>query len=160
MYKNILNNADAKIRVTAALLAFVMLAEIPAYAAPFGGASSAQAMAAPRVLEAPAIKLPASVALIDESRGGSSGKFIILIQDAHTNESAQFNSAKAITSILEQRPVRTIFLEAGSGDDSLSYLREAAAADRRREVAERFVRKGLLQGTEFVNLTSDRDLTL
>ena len=92
--------------------------------------------------------------------GQASNKTIILIQDAHTNESGQVNIAKALDEILRKEEIRYVFLEAGKGDVSLSFLRDKAPLEKRREVGMSYLRKGLLQGSEYLDLTSDLDFTL
>lgn len=111
----------------------------------------------------PGFKVPVSAAVVEEvffAPRKSSGPTVILIQDAHTNESGQLNIARTLESILEQTSVRYVFLEAGSGDDSLDFLRRLAPADQRRRAALPYLRKGLLQGAEYLNLVLDRDFKL
>jgi len=78
-------------------------------------------------------QLPQSVALIEEEyrapahRGPGTrlpAKTIILIQDAHTNDSAQINTAKALDTILQTEKIRHIFLEAGTGNHDDEGLEE------------------------------------
>ena len=108
-------------------------------------------------------------------------KTIYLIQDAHTNESGQRNVAKALDLILGQElrakgeglranspqpsalspsPIKYIFLEAGQGDDSLSFLRDKGPLEKRKQVAESFLKKGVLSGSEYLDLTSNHGFTL
>ena len=58
---------------------------------------------------------------------GGSHLWVILVQDAHTNESAQIHTAKALKWIFEEeKGFKHIFLEAGEGDESLTALRDKA----------------------------------
>jgi len=61
--------------------------------------------------------IPSSVAVIDEAYRAPSGeKTIILMRDAHTNDSGQMNLAKALEIILARKDIRYVFTEAGHGD--------------------------------------------
>ena len=68
--------------------------------------------------------LPESIATIEDAWKGSSSKTLILIQDAHTNNSGQMNVAKTLDFILKKEPIPYVFLEAGQGNESLSFLRK------------------------------------
>ena len=124
---------------------------------------------APKPLAKFNFSLPESVALIDEKYTAPNGdKSIILIRDAHTNESAELNIAKAIDLILkdngkskiENGNIKHVFLEAGTGNDSLSYLRRFATPEKREQVARSFLRRGLIQGPDYLDLTSDKAFSL
>lgn len=107
-------------------------------------------------------KLPDSAATIVETYRSPSrnAATLILLQDAHTNESAQFNLARALEAILESERIRTVFVEAGFGDVSLSDLRGRVTAERRRRVASTFLRAGELSGAEYASLVSEKDFAL
>ena len=98
---------------------------------------------------------------------------ILLIQDAHTNNSGQINVARLLDIILSHDPRSTIpawpagrhdpslvFLEAGQGDESLSFLRKYASEDKRKRVGLSFLMQGKLQGTEYLDLVSKHNLKL
>gem|GEM_PF-6838425 len=105
--------------------------------------------------------IPESIATIEDAcRISGSDKTIILFQDAHTNNSGQLNTAKTLDLIFKKDPIKYIFLEAGSGDESLSFLRKYASESKRKEVAKSFMVQGKLQGTEYLDLTSGHDLVL
>src|SRR3989338_862481 len=72
-------------------------------------------------------------------------KMLYLLQDAHTNESAQLNIAKSIESILQTENISMVFLEAGTGDDSLSDLRSLASLEKRQQVAKSYLTRGHIQ---------------
>ncbi|MBI3252399.1 MAG: hypothetical protein HYZ52_03645, partial [Candidatus Omnitrophica bacterium] len=110
-------------------------------------------------------QFPASVARVEDAwvapRARHDDKLFILIQDAHTNESGQINLAKALDIILQnEKGIRQIFVEAGNGNDSLSFLRKYGTAKQRREIAMRYLRQGTLHGEELLDLTSDREFNL
>ena len=90
------------------------------------------------------------------------GHTVILIQDAHTNNSGQLNEAKLLDILYSQKKNLSnyIFLEAGSGSESLSFLRKYASLEKRQQVAKSFLLQAKLQGTEYLDLTSDHNMTL
>jgi hypothetical protein len=107
----------------------------------------------------PNFKLPFSIGFIEDSFKGDENT-VILIQDAHTNASGQINVAIALDIIIQEENIPYVFLEAGTGKASLSFLRDTTSLERRKEVGLSFLRKGLLQGSEYLDLTSDLDFTL
>lgn len=88
------------------------------------------------------------------------GRTLFLIQDAHTNESAQRNISKILNYLIEKEKITTVFLEAGTGDDSLSDLRPLATAQKRKDVSDRFLRKGWIQGPDYLDLNSEKTFKL
>ena len=95
-----------------------------------------------------------------DSRFCGNDKLIYLIQDAHTNESAQRNIAKILDRLTEKEKIKYVFLEAGTGDDSLSDLRPLGSAETRRAAGERYLRKAWVQGPDYLDLTSERNFKL
>lgn len=87
-------------------------------------------------------------------------KLIVLVQDAHTNPSAQFNAARVLDEVLSKESIDLVFTEADRGNVSLRYLQKYFSPETLRSVAEPFVRKGLLKGTEYLSATSAHDFTL
>ena len=53
-----------------------------------------------------------------------------------------------------------VFLEAGSGNESLSFLRKYAPLSTKKLVAEKYLRSAKLQGTEYLDITSNHDFIL
>ena len=53
--------------------------------------------------------IPESVALIQDTYKGSGGRTLVLIQDAHTNSSAQKNIAKAINLVFQKEKPKYVF---------------------------------------------------
>ena len=104
----------------------------------------------------------ATKASADPSFGGkgASGKFIIHIQDAHTNAGAQGNISKVLEALIQKYHLKTIFLEGGTKDDTLSFLRPLAPKEKREEVAKKYLMSGEINGAEFLNLSSDYDMKL
>ena len=86
---------------------------------------------------------------------------VYLIQDAHTNPSGQINLSKSLNHIFDQeKDLKYVFIEAGVGNNSLSGLRKLAPLAKRKQVAEEFLRKGLLHGEEYLDLTNNRPFTI
>ena len=106
--------------------------------------------------------LPESVASIEDSwKGSDSNQTIFLLQDAHTNESGQINLAKTLDTLLkEEKGLKYIFVEAGVGDDSLSFLRKYSSLDKRKQVATEYLKKGILHGEEYLDITSNHDFVI
>ena len=106
--------------------------------------------------------LPESVGTIEDAWNAPQGdKQIILLQDAHTNESGQLNLAKIIEMLLTQeKGLRYVFTEAAVGDNSLDFLRPYRPLAERKTLARAYLRRGLLHGTEYLHLTSDADFIL
>ena len=103
----------------------------------------------------------------DLSYGGQRGqdrplaqKTIYLVQDAHSNLSGQKSVATIIQGLALNEKVKTIYLEAGNGNESLSFLRGDADAERLKIAAASYLISGRLRGFEFANLTSTPNLTL
>lgn len=142
------------IRFVALFLAAVMTGEQGAHAAEW---KPAVPLAAPT----PSLELPRSAAIVDDAfRAPSSSKTVYLIQDAHTNSSAQANMARALDSVVRKEGVRAVFLEGGSGDDSLSFLRGAASAAHRARVAKSYLLAGEIGAAEYLDVTSDLPIRL
>jgi len=108
------------------------------------------------------LKIPESVALIEDFyKAPKSDRTIILIQDAHTNTSGQINVSKTLDHILKNKEdLKYIFLEAGYQDESLNFVRRLVPLEKRKRVGLSFLRKGKLQGSEYFNLTKERDVFL
>jgi len=123
----------------------------------------------PAVLEDRALRLPfevpESVAVIEDVYQApdavrDAGQTVYLLQDAHTNESGQANLARALDIVIRNEDVRFVFSEAGEGDHSLFFLKELSEPKLRKRVAMSYLRKGLLHGSEYLNLTGERNFVL
>jgi len=88
------------------------------------------------------------------------GKTLVLIQDAHVNYEAQKHIADILNNLAEQYGLRLILVEGGEGDVSLSYMRGRGATSVRKQVAEQYLRSGILSGAEYLDIISDRPLVL
>ncbi len=106
--------------------------------------------------------IPESVAAIEDAWNGGGRRTVLLVQDAHTNNSAQLNEAALLDILYSQTEdlSRRLYLEAGSGDESISFFRSYAEAEKRRRVARNFLLQAKLQGVEYLDLTSGHDFVL
>jgi len=85
---------------------------------------------------------------------------IIQIQDAHCNYEAQKNLAQILDYLVKENKLRLIMVEGGSGDVSLSFLRNFADKNAREEIADKYLRNGKISGEEYLDIVSDYNLEL
>ena len=145
---------DRLLKITSALLVSALLFQELAIANPDLLKITAQSVAGAESSKVWARKIlpaiPESVATIEDAyKAPNSNKTLILIQDAHTNNSGQLNVAKTLNLIFQKEPIKYVFLEAGSGYESLSFLRPYASLHIRKQAAQSFLMQGRLQGAEF-----------
>ena len=103
--------------------------------------------------------LPHATGVTEEVFKSSNPAHLYLIQDAHTNPSAQKNIAKTIDLLVRNKNVRWVFIEGGFGNDSLSGFR-ASDRTKRERLADSYLAKGELSGAEYLDLLSDKNFTL
>ncbi|MEI8345316.1 MAG: hypothetical protein WCG06_04520, partial [Candidatus Omnitrophota bacterium] len=102
-----------------------------------------------------------SVATIEDAHQSAAGaRAVILIEDAHTNASCQSNTAQLLDIVMDKLHVRQVFVEAGTGDLSLRFLKSKAVAHQTELIAGSYLAKGQLQGSELANLTGGHDFML
>ncbi len=104
--------------------------------------------------------IPSSAAFIETQQLVSKNKLIYMIQDAHTNPSAQENIAKTLDTLLSSGKIDKIFVEAGFGNQSLSFLRKYGSSSQRLKAAKPYLKTGELQGEEYLDLISDKSFTI
>ena len=90
----------------------------------------------------------------------SSGRTLLLIQDTHVDYDAQKHLAAILDRLISTYGVRLVLVESGAGDVSLSSLRALGNLKTRHEVAERYLKSGVISGEEYLDVVSDRPLTL
>ncbi len=167
LYQNPFNMKKPKtpyLKIIAGTLVLAFLAQDFCYAAPEIASffSSDQKNIDQRWVKNVLPDIPRSVAEVVDAwkapKESSSGpeRIVYLIQDAHTNSSAQKNIAR----LLELMSAETIFLEAGFGDESLGFLRPYATKLERQRLADSSIQEGLIQGSEYYDLTSTRPVGL
>jgi serine/threonine protein kinase len=122
----------------------------------------AQPLQSSRSQQEHAVSFPGSIGFIEETFHSQTSKHtVFLMQDPHTNASGQIHISKILKFLIDQHPkIRYVFLEAGSGDESLHFLKPMAPIEERKQVGMAFLHKGKLQGSEYFNLVEDHDITL
>jgi hypothetical protein len=147
------------VKFLSSVLALVMMWQGVAAAAPAGTAAPSHPL--PTAASVGRIELPSSVALVDDRFSGNSGKSVILIQDAHTNESGQMNIARALERILPSQEIRLLFTEgADAGTDVTPDMLKTGSPALREKVGQSYLRKGMINGSEYLSMTSAIDFRL
>lgn len=95
-----------------------------------------------------------------ELAGTALAPIVIHIQEAHTNYEGQQHLVGILEQLVRSYGLKLILVEGGSGDASLAYLRRYTTPERRRQVAERHLKAGLLSAEEYLDLVSDTPLTI
>ena len=85
---------------------------------------------------------------------------IIHIQDAHANYEAQKHLSAILEHLIRAHGLALVLVEGGSRNDSLSYMRSYAPLEKRKEVAEEFLKSGKISGENYLDLTSDYPFTV
>lgn len=80
---------------------------------------------------------------------------LILIQDAHSDYSAQKSLAEILKYLMLSYDLNLVLVEGGVGNVDLSYLRQGVTAVRLHDVAERYLKSGKISGEEYLDLTLD-----
>src|SRR3989338_5002321 len=147
------NNRFLKV-ISLALVGSFLLEQL-AFAAPDIKPLNLDFLTKPKI----SLDIPESVATIEDSWlaservSGSTDllahsqtrKLVYLIQDAHTNTSGQLNLARTLDHLLQKdKNLKYVFLEAGLGNNSLSFFKQYGSKEERRSIAEPYLRKGLL----------------
>jgi hypothetical protein len=86
---------------------------------------------------------------------GDDSKTIIYIQDAHCNYEAQKNIARILEYLVKEKGIKMVFVEGGSDDSSLTYLRGYGSKETLKSIAEKKLKEGKISGEEYLNLISD-----
>jgi len=86
--------------------------------------------------------------------------FIVYIQDLHTHFEAHTNIAYIIEQLARKHGINLIMCEAKETDRGFAYLRPWTKADARKKVAHNNLKKGVITGWEYLDLTTDLDLIL
>lgn len=85
---------------------------------------------------------------------------IIHIQDAHANYEAQKHLAGILEYLIVTHNLSLVLVEGGSRNDSLSYMRSYAPLEKRKAVAEEFLKSGKISGENYLDLTTDHKFTV
>ena len=98
--------------------------------------------------------------MVEKRESTAPGPVIIHIQEAHTNYQAQKHLAGMIGELTARHGLRLVLVEGGEGDVSLAHLRALAGPERRLEVAEKYLKLGVISGEEYLEMTSEHPLIL
>lgn len=85
---------------------------------------------------------------------------ILHIQDAHANYEAQKHLSAILEYLIQAHGLSLVLVEGGSRNDSLSYMRTYAPMEKRKQVAEEFLKSGKISGENYLDLTSDYNFTV
>ncbi|MFT5208234.1 MAG: phosphohistidine swiveling domain-containing protein, partial [Candidatus Omnitrophota bacterium] len=123
--------------------------------------NSFQALDIGRVIQSPELlEVASEFASLKEFHSGFNQKLIVLIEDAHANYSGQMNLAKTLDGLMSKYPIEQVLVEGGSGDVSLTPLRQIATPKVWNQVAKKFLLEAKLSGEEYLNLTSEHPMQL
>ncbi|MEI8344473.1 MAG: hypothetical protein WCG06_00195, partial [Candidatus Omnitrophota bacterium] len=97
---------------------------------------------------------------VSETAKGDSPYGLVHIQDAHTNPGAQKNIVAILERLIREHGVKTVFIEGGTKDDSLAFLKPLAPEAVRRIVGEKYLLSGEINAAEYLSLVSDKSFEL
>ncbi len=108
------------------------------------------------------IFVPEELGYVLETHESTSAEapLVIHIQEAHTNYEAQSHIVGILERLIQEHGLKLILVEGGSGDVSLSYLRGYGPLDNRRQVADKYLKLGILSAEEYLDIVSDQPLIL
>ena len=116
-----------------------------------------------RGIHASDIFIPADSGYVMEVHPATSAEhpaIIVHIQEAHTNEEAQRHIIQILERLIQDHGLKLILVEGGDGDVGLSYLRRFGPPENRKQVAEKYLKAGVLSAEEYLDIVSDRSLIL
>ncbi len=107
------------------------------------------------------VLIPSEVGTVEESFESKSGKTVIYIQDAHVSLEAQENIAKAITHLIKDNGIKTVFEEGYEGivptDKYFSFIKDSVL----KETVSYFLMDKLrIGGAEFAHINRKQDFNL
>lgn len=109
------------------------------------------------------ITVPSELGYIIETRPGATDRatpIIVQIQEVHTDYQAQRRLAGMLDHLVRQYGLKLVLVEGSQGNVSLSYLRQFGPPDNRKQVAEKYLKLGLISGEEYLDIVSDQPLML
>ena len=106
------------------------------------------------------LKLPLYLGNIGERYSGESAKTLIYIQDAHCNYYAQHKINEIIEYFNKNYEIKMVNLEGGKGKYRLSLFTDITDRRIRKEVADYFVREGMLTGAEYCAVNKPENISL
>ncbi|MBD3272325.1 MAG: hypothetical protein GF384_07295 [Elusimicrobia bacterium] len=103
------------------------------------------------------ITIPVEFGDVTEILHNQGKPLIINIQDYHCNYQAQKQIAYILEELIVHAGLKLIMVEGNSKDASLKHLRSMATRERRIEVAEDYLRRGMISGEEYLDIISEYD---
>lgn len=92
---------------------------------------------------------------INESFSGNPDKVVLLVQDAHCNFEAQWNTVEILNSLAEVKPIPLIGLEGAQGDFQEDLFSKDSNARAVQDITYGFLKDCRLTGPEFFVVNSD-----
>lgn len=89
-----------------------------------------------------------------ETFTGSRGKRIILIQDCHSDATAQYNISRIIEQLYDHENISLVCLEGASSELDFSFYDSFPDEDRKSYASKYLLDKGLLSGPEYLSVTN------
>jgi len=116
-----------------------------------------------RTLSIVDLSIPAELGYVIETHQPAASSVpatIIHIQEAHANYEAQQHIVAILEQLIERYGLKLILVEGGDGDVGLEYLRSYGPPENRKEVAEKYLKTGVLSAEEYLDIASDHPLIL
>lgn len=107
-----------------------------------------------KISDPSSIIVPQNLGRIKEFFKGDSKKIVINIQDAHCNFEAQSNISNILEGLNKDYGLELVALEGSAGDIDPSLFTTFPDEDIRKEVAVYFLKKGKINGAEYLAITS------
>lgn len=85
---------------------------------------------------------------------------VVYICEAHGHYEAQKHIVGLLEHLIKQHGLKLILVEGSQGDVRLSHFRSYGPPENRREVAEKYLKLGILSAEEYLDVVSDYPLIL
>jgi hypothetical protein len=108
------------------------------------------------------IVIPADVGYVMETHppARAPAPVVVLIQEAHTHDEGQQHIVGILEALIRAHGLKLILVEGSSGEAGLSYLRDYGPPSNRKQVAEKYLARGLISAEEYLDMTVDDPLIL
>ncbi len=127
--------------------------------------SPASSLRSSEVSRAADIRIPSEAGYILETHepnaaAASHPQIVVHIQEAHTNYEGQQHIITILEELIAHHGLKLILVEGSEGDASLTYLRKYGPPENRRQVAEKYLKAGIISAEEYLDIVSDDPLIL
>ncbi|MBI4431070.1 MAG: hypothetical protein HY587_05110, partial [Candidatus Omnitrophica bacterium] len=129
-----------------------LYAYVPSLAIPFP--------AGPAAILVDQITIPGEIGTIEEVYQGKSNQFVIFIQDAHVNYSAQKSIASIIAYLTAEHGISLVGQEGGEGEIDTTLLHAFPIQEVKEKVMDRYLRRGEIGGAEYLSITGKEEFNL